>query len=411
MGLFDIFKRTKKENDDNSISEEIKENNNSSNVESKINENNQIIFLRGDVNSNNASDIEKEIESLLDNKYKLIIDCEKLNYISSAGLRVLLRLKKSHDELRVINVNSEVYDVFDMTGFTKIMTVEKAYKVLSIDGCQVIGKGANGTVYRFDDETVIKVYRDAGDLDAIIHEREVARKALILGIPTALSYDVVKVGNSYASVFELINAKALTDVIRENPNEISNAVDTYVKLLKQIHSIEDKDDDLPHIKEKALSWKDYLCKELDEKTMNKLQKLLEDIPDSLNIIHGDYHTKNIMIQKGETIMIDMDTLSVGNPIFEFAQIYLSYSAFGEIDHKCVEDFMDMSWDEAQYLLKETVKRYFNIEDPTEYLNKCAVIAYAKLLRRHIKRNQGSEEERTYLKNRIVELVDKLDRLY
>ena len=59
----------------------------------------------------------------------------------------------------------------------------------------------------------------------------------------------------------------------------------------------------------------------------------------------------------------------------------------------------------QFMAKE------KLSNPTEYLNKCAVIAYAKLLRRHIKRNQGSEEERTYLKNRIVELVDKLDRLY
>lgn len=404
MGIFDFFKKKKKE--ETSLVEPV----NIDNVEFEIKDNNQIIYLIGDINSNNSTEVEEKIDSFLVEGKKLVIDCEKLNYISSAGLRVLLRLRKTHEELRLINVSSEVYDVFEMTGFTKILTVEKAYKVLSVKGCQVIGNGANGIVYRYDPETVIKVYRNASDLASIIHEREVAREALILGIPTAISYDVVKVDDSYASVFELINAKSLTNLIQENPDEIDKVIDTYVNLLHQIHNIEDKNNKLPHIKEKALAWKNYLIEELDKEDVDKLYEMINAIPDSNHIIHGDYHTKNIMLQDGEVIMIDMDTLSVGNPIFEFSQIYLSYKAFGELDHKCVEDFLELSWDQAQYLLEETTKRYFKIEDITDYLNKFALLAYAKLLRRHIKRKQGSKEEREYLKSRIKELLTKVDSL-
>ena len=403
MWFFDFFKKKKTE------AVEVKPINIDS-IKFEIKDDNQIVYLIGDINSNNSQEVQEKIDTLLVENKKLIIDCEKLNYISSAGLRVLLRLRKDHEELRIINVSSEVYEVFEMTGFTKIMTIEKAYKVLSVDGCQIIGKGANGIVYRYDPETVIKVYKNADDLDSIIHEREVAREALILGIPTAISYDVVKVEDSYASVFELINAKSLTNVIQENPKEISKVVDMYVDLLHQIHDIEEKDNKLPHIKETALAWKDYLKKELDEADLNKLMTLIEEIPDSNHIIHGDYHTKNIMLQDGEVIMIDMDTLSVGNPVFEFSQIYLSYKAFGELDHKCVEDFMELSWDECQVLLEESIKKYFNTKDIEAYLNKFALLAYAKLLRRHIKRGQGSAEEREYLKSRIKELLTKVDSL-
>lgn len=53
------------------------------------------------------------------------IDASELSYISSAGLRVFLKLRKAVGELTVFNVNSEVYDIFDVTGFTDILNVKK----------------------------------------------------------------------------------------------------------------------------------------------------------------------------------------------------------------------------------------------------------------------------------------------
>ena len=72
--------------------------------------------------------------------------------------------------------------------------------------------------------------------------------------------------------------------------------------------------------------------------------------------------------------------------------------------------MELSWDECQVLLEESIKKYFNTKDIEAYLNKFALLAYAKLLRRHIKRGQGSAEEREYLKSRIKELLTKVDSL-
>ena len=120
------------------------------------------------------------------------MDSENLEYISSAGLRVILRLKKAEPSLKVINVSADVYEIFDITGFTEIITIEKAYRKLSVEGCEAIGKGANGTVYRLDPDTIIKVYHNADALADIHRERELARRAFVLGIPTAIPYDVVK---------------------------------------------------------------------------------------------------------------------------------------------------------------------------------------------------------------------------
>ena len=150
---------------------------------------------------------------------------------ASAGLRVILRLRKQEPELAIVNASPEVYEIFEMTGFTEMMPVSRAYRRVSVDGCEVIGQGANGKVYRLDPETIIKVYLNPNSLPDIHRERELARKAFVLGIPTAIPYDVVKVGDGYGSVFELLNAKSFGSLIAEHPEEMDKYVKMYVNLL------------------------------------------------------------------------------------------------------------------------------------------------------------------------------------
>ena len=61
----------------------------------------------------------------------VVLDAENLKYISSAGLRVILRLKKKEKDLKIINVSIEVYEIFDMTGFSEMITIEKAFRKMS----------------------------------------------------------------------------------------------------------------------------------------------------------------------------------------------------------------------------------------------------------------------------------------
>ena len=175
------------------------------------------VCLNGRVDASNAAEVEKEITAarIAAPNTATVLNAEKLAYISSAGLRILLRLRREEPNLTVINVSPEVYDILDMTGFTEMLTVKKAYRQLSVDGCEMIGKGANGTVYRYDAETIIKVYFNADALPEIQRERELARKALVLGINTAIPYDVVRVGESYGTVMELLAATSLSKMIKK----------------------------------------------------------------------------------------------------------------------------------------------------------------------------------------------------
>ena len=260
-----------------------------------MNEPTVTITLTGRIDSNNAAEVEKDIFSRLEGKdgAPVVLDAEKLSYISSAGLRVILRVKKSHPDMSIVGVNSDVYEILDMTGFTEMMTVKKAYRVVSVEGCEEIGRGANGTIYRIDQDNVVKVYNNADALADIQHEREVARIALILGIPTAISYDVVKVGESYGSVFELLNARSFSKILANEPDKLDWCVKEYVDMLKKIHGTLVPAGKLPDMRETVLGWAAFVKDYLPEAAGEKLLSLVRAVPQDDHMLHGDYHTGNL----------------------------------------------------------------------------------------------------------------------
>lgn len=86
------------------------------------------LYFEGELNSFNSEDVENEIEEILnsnDNYKKLVLDLEKLKYISSAGLRIIVKLKQENDDLKLVKVPEGVYDVFEMVGFQNIVEIER----------------------------------------------------------------------------------------------------------------------------------------------------------------------------------------------------------------------------------------------------------------------------------------------
>ena len=85
------------------------------------------IFFEGELNSYNSEDVEKEIESIIKaNNFKaLVLDFENLKYISSAGLRIIVRLKQQCSETSVRKPSKNVMDIFKMVGFDNLIAIEK----------------------------------------------------------------------------------------------------------------------------------------------------------------------------------------------------------------------------------------------------------------------------------------------
>lgn len=88
----------------------------------------KVVQFNGKLDSNTAKEAETYFNDLLDKEAsKILVDFEKLDYTSSAGLRVLLstakQLKAVDGELRLCNLNETVQEIFDMSGFSSILSV------------------------------------------------------------------------------------------------------------------------------------------------------------------------------------------------------------------------------------------------------------------------------------------------
>ena len=377
------------------------------------------IDLKGRIDSSNAAAAEKEIFAALDGRpgAGVVINASGLEYISSAGLRVLLRVLKSHPDLTITGVSPEVYEILDMTGFTEMMTVEKAYRVVSVEGCEEIGRGANGTIYRIDKDNVVKVYNNADALEDIRHEREVARLALVLGIPTAISYDVVKVGDSYGSVFELLNARSFSKIISREPEKLDWCVKEYVEMLRKIHSTLVPAGKLPDMKETVLGWARFMREYLPEEAGKKLLALVEAVPHDDHMLHGDYHTKNLELQNDEVLLIDMDTLAVGHPIFELGSIFNAYRGYFEMDHEAVKKFQGFDYDTAWSFWRKFLAAYLETNCETklrEVEDKARILGYTRLIRRSIRRKgletEAGRAEIEHWKGELLSLLERTDTL-
>lgn len=375
-----------------------------------------IIDLMGHIDSANAAAVEKEINETMDRKApaQLTLDATDLKYISSAGLRIILRLRKEMKDLKIINVQPEVYEIFDMTGFTEMVDIQKAYRVISVEGCEVIGQGANGKVYRIDPDTIVKVYLNPDSLPEIHRERELARAAFVLGIPTAIPYDVVRVGEGYGSVFELLNATSFAKLIINGEKDADEVAAMSIELLKLIHSTKIKPGTMPDMKAVALDWADFLKDYLPEDKYKKLHDLVAAVPDDMHMMHGDYHIKNVMLQNGEALLIDMDTLCHGYPIFELASMYNAYVGFSDTNHHQVEEFIGLSYDTAVHFWKESLRLYLGDPDEERFKEveeKAQLIGYTRIMRRRIRRNGfDTEAGRAEIENAKAHILDILDRV-
>lgn len=85
------------------------------------------IALEGELDTLSSSDFYADIDGFLDGVTDLTIDLEALEYITSAGLRVLLAVEQTMEdqgEMRVIHVCEDVMDVFEVSGFTEVLNIE-----------------------------------------------------------------------------------------------------------------------------------------------------------------------------------------------------------------------------------------------------------------------------------------------
>jgi uncharacterized protein (TIGR02172 family) len=145
-----------------------------------------------------------------------------------------------------------------------------------------------------------------------------------MGVPTAISYDVVSCGTRSGVVYELLDAELFSAVIR---NDLGN-LDRYAKMLsdtaKTLHAAKGDRTILPDLKDRFRGYIRDVGYLFTPEQSEYLMAKLESLPDSDTCVHFDLHSSNIMMQNGELVIIDMGDFSTGSYLFDLGLIYMIY---------------------------------------------------------------------------------------
>ncbi len=96
-------------------------------IEKKINQDAVMLIVSGRLDTQTAPQLENELDEVLADAKELIFDMTNLEYVSSAGLRVILKAQKvmnTQGSMKLTGVNDSIMEVFDITGFLDILTIE-----------------------------------------------------------------------------------------------------------------------------------------------------------------------------------------------------------------------------------------------------------------------------------------------
>ncbi len=366
-----------------------------------------IIFLNGRIDSNNVVEVEKAVKAVVNEHSgrELIFDADKLDYISSAGLRFLLKFRKSADKkILVENVSKNVYEIFEMTGFTRLFDIRKKLRNVSIEGCAQVGTGLSSKVYRLDDDTIIKVYEEKVPLYKITREIDLAKKAFLAGIPTAISYDIVRCGERYGVVFEMIaNAVTVGDALSANDGaNFDSIMKKFATLLKLMHHTEvNKADGFPSIKGTWFDWAEGMKKYY---TADEFALLDRD-----TIVHCDFHAGNTLWQNGEVVVVDMADVGYAHPVFDFAA-----GAFHALmcERDTVQSSLSLSAENICKFWDALLANYFETTDAaalTEVKEIFSAFAYLRAALFPMKHVQISEDVKLgYVQNARKNLFPNID---
>jgi uncharacterized protein (TIGR02172 family) len=339
------------------------------------------VSLDGRMDTEAAVKFEAELAEICKNNphESMVFDAEKLLYVASSGLRTILKMAKTEKNFSVENVSPAVYSVFEMTGFSRIIKIRKALRKIDLEKCEKIGFGGNGAVYRVSEDEIVKVNYNPATYAALDLELAKAKEAFLLGIPTAISFDLVDCGDGKRGVvYETIKSRTLGESIQSNPELMEELTERYVEQLNILHAVHTDNPVFGNAKDNYRTQVENASKFLTEEEGQMLKQILDVLPEGDRLVHCDAHPKNIMIQNGDMLWIDMEGMATGHPIYDLISIAVVLNGM-----RTDEMSLGICGMDNQTVLKFKdcfIRKYFKTEDPEAVQRYSSMIDALRLIR-------------------------------
>lgn len=200
---------------------------------------------------------------------------------------------------------------------------KEVFKPIDIGNRKPFAMGGTGECYRIDEDTILKLYYEGFPEERILSEKEGARAALVAGVPTAISYWLVRVGQRQGILYEMVQGKTIAEEICEEGIGRAKALGrTFAGIAKTLHQAEMRLTNLPPATlriRNAIQGAGYM----PERTRKRLNAFLDELDGYHQYVHGDFHPNNVIMTKEGPVLIDMGGFSSGCSLFDLASCFFN----------------------------------------------------------------------------------------
>lgn len=284
-------------------------------------------------------------------------------------------------------------------------------KEISVEGLEMIGQGFAADVFK-DGDKVIKLYNEKRTRREYIERNyRVARYMMNCGLPVVKVYDFISCNDRYGITYEYIDGVDLREYFARNMEERRKCAAIMGDCMRALHSqpVYEKLD--------AYSDRGYLSileknSLIDQKYADQIRRMLDELGGPRVMVHCDFHEGNFMVDKnGKFVMIDLDSTTIGSPIFDLGYVFHGEK---ELPEEIRKERFGLTEEEMQESIMVMLEHYFDTTDREVLTRYSRIIDHAFRYYRfyenyklHLKANKPQKE---YFDAAYPQLIEELTKL-
>ena len=241
------------------------------------------------------------------------------------------------------------------------------YKTIDLNEYVQTGEGGNGKTYVNPScpDVILKVNNARlSTLDAVQREYSVSKAVEDLGLSVPKVYEIVRVGDVYATLSQRIqNKKSLSRICHDEPQRTEEMARELCRKGKDLFETPCNTDFFPSRKEQVL-WAIDHAGFVSDKNRRLIRAFAETIPEKTTCLHGDFQSGNIIRSGDSYYWIDLDRFAYGDPMFDIGHLYQICNIYAPM--KQVQDIFHMTLDQFHRFWDAFAKEYTGRDDHSEF---------------------------------------------